>query len=85
MTLPCLDQFAVRIVPNVAISVDVIPEVSRGDSTLIACDAIGVMAYRRPGYQYITREEAKRNITMRQSVPVDVLRMQNDVLHIGHT
>src|SRR5215510_1847278 len=33
----------------------------------------------------IAREEAKQNIAMRQSVPVDVLRMQKDGLHIGHT
>src|SRR5262245_18275050 len=33
----------------------------------------------------IAREEAKRNIAMRESVPVDVLRMQKDGLHIAYT
>ena len=64
MTLPCLDQFAVSIVFDLAISVDVVPEVTRGDVTLIGCDAIGVRLIDEPAAIHITRKEAKRNIAM---------------------
>ncbi len=73
MTFPCLDQLAVRIGVNGAISVDVIPEVSRGDSTLMGVDALEVRISDDPVAINIAREEAKRNITVRESVPVDVL------------
>jgi len=75
MTLPCLDQLAVSIVFNLAISVNVIPEVSGRDVTLITCDAVGVRLIDKPAAIHITREEAKRNIAMRLSIAVNVLRM----------
>ena len=80
-----LDQLAVRIVLNLAIRVDVIPEVSRGDVTLIGCDAIGVRLADGSVAINIASEEAKRDIAMRLSIAVDVFRMENDGLHIGHT
>src|SRR5262245_64168366 len=51
----------------------------------MVADALEVRISDDPVAINIAREEAKRNITMGLSVPVDVLRMQKDGLHIGHT
>src|SRR4030095_11091421 len=51
----------------------------------MVADALEVRISDDPVAINIAREEAKRNITMRQSIPVDVLRMQKDGLHIGYT
>src|SRR5947208_4641242 len=48
-------------------------------------DALEVRISDDPVAINIAREEAKRNVTMRLSVPVDVFCVQHDVLHIGHT
>src|SRR5438093_12835833 len=50
----------------------------------MGADALEVRISDDPVAINIAREEAKWNVTMGLSVPVDVLRMQNDVLHIGH-
>ena len=75
MAFPCLDQLAVSVVLNLAVSVDVISEVSGRDVTLITCDAVGVILIDVPVTIHITREEAKRNIAVRLSIVVNVLRM----------
>src|SRR6266702_3993520 len=51
----------------------------------MVADALEVRISDDPVAINIACEEAKRNVTMGLSVPVDVLRMQNDGLHIGHT
>src|SRR5947207_12992821 len=51
----------------------------------MGADAMEVRISDDPVAINIAREEAKWNVTMRESVPVDVLRVQHDVLHVGHT
>src|SRR5206468_10707417 len=51
----------------------------------MGADALEVRISDDPVAINIAREEAKWNVTMRESVPVDVLRVQHDVLHVGHT
>src|SRR4029450_1823156 len=51
----------------------------------MGADALEVRISDDPVAVNIAREEAKRNIAMRQSVAVNVLRMQKDGLHVGHT
>src|SRR5215475_10695776 len=51
----------------------------------MGADALEVRISYDPVAINIAREEAKWNITMGLSVSVDVLRVQNDVLHVGHT
>src|SRR5947208_4202777 len=51
----------------------------------MGADALEVRMSHDPVAINIAREEAKRNVTMGLSVPVDVFCVQNDVLHVGHT
>src|SRR5437870_285341 len=51
----------------------------------MVADALEVRISDDPVAINIAREEAKRNVTMGLSVPVDVFCVQHDVLHIGHT
>src|SRR5882724_12741939 len=51
----------------------------------MVADALEVRISDDPVAINIAREEAKWNVTMGLSVPVDVFCVQHDVLHIGHT
>src|SRR5262245_13203185 len=51
----------------------------------MGADALEVRISDDPVAINIAREEAKWNVTMRESVPIDVFCVQNDVLHVGHT
>src|SRR4029450_3829646 len=51
----------------------------------MVADALEVRISDDPVAINIAREEAKWNVTMGLSVPVDVFCVQHDVLHIGYT